>query len=189
MSKQPRVSYITREEWTDATLDVFVGMERTQEDQERARREGSKMNLINVLAHSPRIVVPYLNMNKELFQLSISAREREIAVLRLSHLCNSEYEWFQHVEFGKRAGLDEGDIEAIQLGIPLPSWSDRDIVAMAVVDELQSTETISDALWAELSEHFDREQVFELLFVIGAYKMTAWIVNPLQVPPEDEIQI
>lgn len=188
MSKQPRVPYITREEWTDATLDVFAGMERSPEDQERARKEGSKMNIINVLAHNPRIVVPYLDMNKVLFQLAISMREREIAVLRLAHLCDSEYEWFQHVAIGKRAGLDDADIEAIQVGSPLASWSDRDAVVMAVVDELQSTETVSDELWQRLAEHFDREQIFELLFVIGAYKMTAWILNPLKVPPEDEIQ-
>lgn len=189
MSKsKPRIPFIARDEWTDEAIEVFTSMERDEAGKERARKEGSKMNIIKVLAHYPRAVLPYLEMNKVLFDLKFSMRIREIAVLRLSHLSNSEYEWFQHVEIGKRAGLTDADIEAIKAGKPADDWEEIDGLVMKAVDELETSNTISDALWEKLTSHFDRDQMFELLFVIGAYKMTAWILNAMKIPVEGSIQ-
>jgi alkylhydroperoxidase family enzyme len=185
---EPRIPYITRDEWTEDTIKVFTSMERDEAGKARASREGSRMNIINVLALYPRAVLPYLDMNKVLFEVSIGMRLREIIVLRVAHLSQNEYEWFQHLEIGKRAGLTSSDIDAIQKGSPASDWSVQDGLVMDAVTEMEKTNNISDALWKKLADQFDREQLFDLLFVIGAYKMTAWIMNAIQLPPEDSIQ-
>jgi alkylhydroperoxidase family enzyme len=162
-------------------------MERDEAAREASRKNGSKMNIINTIAHYPRLAVPYLQMNKGLFDLKLPMRLREIAVLRLAHLSDSKYEWFQHVAIGKRFGLTDRDIEAIKAGKPADDWSEIDRLAMEAIDELEKTNTIGDALWEKLARNFDRELLFELLFIAGAYKMTAWILNALGVEIEETL--
>lgn len=186
--KAPRIPFIKREEWTDGAIEVFTMMERDEAKREEARRNGSTMNMINVLAHYPKIAIPFLEMGKALFLIKLSMRLREIAVLRLAHRSNSEYEWFQHVAIGKYAGLTDADIEAIKEGKPRDDWSEIDGLVMAAVDELESTDTISDELWARLGEHFDQQTMFEFVAMIGSYKMTAWILNAMAVPLDETPQ-
>jgi 4-carboxymuconolactone decarboxylase len=189
MSKsEPRIPFIKREEWTDGAIEVFTMMERDEAVREEARKNGSKMNMINVLAHHPRIAIPFLEMAKALFLINLSMRLREIAVLRLAHLSNCEYEWFQHVAIGKYAGLTDADIEAIRAGEPADDWSEIDGLVMEAVDELEKTDTISDGLWERLSKHFDRQLMFEFIFMISSYKMTAWILNAMAVPLDETPQ-
>jgi 4-carboxymuconolactone decarboxylase len=189
MSKtQQRIPFITREEWTDGAIEVFTMMERDEAKREEARKHGSTMNMINVLAHHPKIAIPFLEMGKALFLIKLSMRLREIAVLRLAHLSNSEYEWFQHVAIGKNVGLTDADIEAIKAGKPPVDWSEIDGLVMEAVDELEQTDTISDELWAKLSRHFDQQVLFELIFMISSYKMTAWVLNAMAVPLDETPQ-
>lgn len=186
--EKPRIPYIKREEWTDGAIDVFTIMARSEEEREYAREHGSTMNLLNVLAHHPGISVPFLEMAKALFGIELSMRLREIAVLRLAHLSNCEYEWFQHVAIGKFVGLTDADIEATQTGEPADHWSEIDGLVMAAVDELEASNTIGDSLWESLAEHFDQKLMFEFLFMISSYKMTAWVVNAMAIPLDEAPQ-
>ena len=189
MSKtQQRIPFIKREEWTDGAIEVFTMMERDEAKREEARKNGSTMNMINVLAHHPKIAIPFLEMGKALFLIKLSMRLREIAVLRLAHLSNSEYEWFQHVAIGKNVGLTDADIEAIKAGKPADDWSEIDGLVMQTVDELEQTDTIGDELWAKLSKHFDQQVMFEFVFMISSYKMTAWVLNAMAVPLDETPQ-
>jgi len=187
-NKQPRIPYIKREEWTEGARDVFTVMARSEEERAEARKNGSKMNMLNVLAHNPKISVPYLELGKVLFDINVSMRSREIAVLRLAYLSNSEYEWFQHVAIGKHVGLTDADVEAIRTGQPGDGWSELDGLVMGAVDELEENNTISDLLWERMSRHFDRQQMFEFLFMISSYKMTAWVLNALEIPLDETPQ-
>lgn len=183
MSKtKQRIPYVKREAWTDGTIEVFTMMEPDPVKREEARKHGSTMNLINVLANYPNIAIPYLEMAKALFLIELPMRPREIAVLRLSHLSNSEYEWFQHVAIGKYAGLTDADIEAIRAGKPGAGWSEIDTLVMQAVDQLEQTDTIDDELWEELGKHLSQKAIVEFLFMISSYKMTAWALNAMGVP-------
>lgn len=187
-NREPRIPYIKREEWTEGARDVFTVMARSEEERAEARKNGSKMNMLNVLAHYPRISVPYLEIGKVLFDINVSMRSREIAVLRLAYLSNSEYEWFQHVAIGKHVGLTDADIDAIRTGRSGDDWSELDGLVMEAVDELEENNTIGDLLWEKMSRHFDRQQMFEFLFMISSYKMTAWVLNALEIPLDETPQ-
>lgn len=189
MSKtKQRIPFITRDEWTEDTIEVFTMMERDPAKREDARKNGSTMNMINVLANYPKISIPFLDMGKALFLIDLPMRLREIAVLRLALLSNSEYEWFQHEAIGKHVGLTDADIAAIKAGKPTADWSEPDALVMQAVDELEEANTISDELWAKMSEHFSQQLMFEFLFMISSYKMTAWVLNAMGVPLDDAPQ-
>lgn len=186
--QEPRIPYIKREEWTSGAIDVFTIMARSEEERESARKHGSTMNLINVLAHHPGISIPFLELAKALFGIELSMRLREIAVLRLAHLSHCEYEWFQHVAIGKFVGLTDADIEAARTGKPADDWNEIDGLVMTAVDELEESNTISDSLWKRLARHFDQKLMFEFIFMISSYKMTAWVVNAMSIPLDEAPQ-
>jgi alkylhydroperoxidase family enzyme len=53
-----------------------------------------------------------------------------------------------------------------------------------LADELHNTQKVSDDLWATLSEHFNHEQLIELIMLAGLYHAVSFIVNGLKVPNE-----
>ena len=54
---------------------------------------------------------------------SVSRRLREIVILRVGWLCNSTYEWHQHVRMAKEdTDLVDSDVRAIEVGASDPNW-------------------------------------------------------------------
>lgn len=177
----PRIPPLPPGEWTNAARDVFAVM-----DGQEAWENGSKFNIVNTLAHHPKIAIPFLQLNRVLLlELTLPMRLREIGVLRVAHLSHCEYEWVQHVKIGTRIGLTGRDFDAIKAGAPAEDWSELDALVLQAATQLCRRDSISDALWARLIAHFDRREILEFLFVLGAYKMSAWIFNAVRVNVED----
>ncbi len=61
-----------------------------------------------------------------------------------------------------------------------------DRLLVRTVDELNATNTVGDATWSALREHFDERQILDLLFTIGCYQLLGAAVNVLGVLPESQ---
>ena len=108
---------------------------------------------------------------------SLSARVRELLILRVSWLRRSEYEFIQHVVLGKRAGLSDAEIERIQFGADAPGWDPMDAELIRAVDELHAHAKILDATWQRLSPHFSTTELMDLVFAVGCYEILAMAFN------------
>ena len=97
----------------------------------------------------------------------------EITPVRVAWLRRSEYEYAQHVVMARAAGMTEGEVAAIPEGPDAAVWGPEDAVVLRAVDQLCDARYIADDVWAELCERFDRRQVMDLLFTVGAYDMLA----------------
>jgi len=51
----------------------------------------------------------------------------------------------------------------------------------AAVDELLSRNLVEDATFAALKRHFNDEQILELFFVVGTYRMHGMIIRALHL--------
>ena len=51
-------------------------------------------------------------------------------------------------------------------------------------DSLQSSCTIDDNLWAQLSTYHNDEAILELLMLAGSYRTVSYLVNSLRLPLE-----
>ena len=122
--------------------------------------------------------------NNVLARTTLHAREREIVILRIGWLCQAEYEWAQHVEIGLRSGIEESEIEGIAAGPDASGWSERERALLTAVDELHADSFISDTTWQALSNHYDTEQLLDLIFTVGQYNMVSMALNSLGVQPE-----
>jgi len=156
-----------------------------QEMAERAKVNGQVLNLFKVLLNHPRLVRNWGRFGNYILQGStLSAREREIAILRIGWLNQAQYEWEQHVLVGKRAGLSDAEIEQITKG-PKAGWNRHEAALVQAADDLFENSVISDETWKTLSEKYNTQQLMDLAFTIGQYNLVSWMLNSFGVPLDD----
>ena len=116
----------------------------------------------------------------------VEPRNREIVIHRTCARAGAEYEWGVHVlAFGKPLGLSDEQIAATVHGSAAdPAWSERDAQLIRLADELHERCTVSDALWAELSQQFNEDQLLELVIIAGWYRLLAYVINAAGVEHE-----
>lgn len=139
---------------------------------ERPRRRPLS-NLVATFTWHPALTKAFLTFNNHLFSSTLSDRVREMVTVRVGWLRRSEYEWAQHAAMARAAGISDEEISAIGEGPDWPGWSPVEAALLRSVDEVVADRYISDETWAVLAEHFDRKQLMDLVFTIGAYDLLA----------------
>ena len=96
---KPRINPLTEAEWTDEQRKTL----------EPRYKEGIVYNVIGTLANHWEAAKKF---NVWAFHVmgdpqTLPPRERELLILRIGWLCQAEYEWGQHVLFGREAGLTD----------------------------------------------------------------------------------
>ncbi|HET9447176.1 MAG TPA: carboxymuconolactone decarboxylase family protein [Steroidobacteraceae bacterium] len=113
---------------------------------------------------------------------SLPPREREIVMLRMGWLCQSEYEWAQHARIGKaQAGLSNEDVHRIAEGPGAAGWSEFDRTLLQMVDELRYEAMISDATWKALRTRYSAQQIMEAIYTAAQYQLVSMALNTLGV--------
>lgn len=152
------------------------------------RNDGELMNVMATLARHPKLLKRWRPLfGHVLFKSSLSARDRELAILRTAARCHSDYEWGQHVPIGREAGLDEAEIARIPAGAAGGGWSAHEAALLDAVDELLDDSFIRDATWTRLAERYGEEQFADLIFCVGQYKLVAMALNSFGVQFDDTL--
>jgi 4-carboxymuconolactone decarboxylase len=113
---------------------------------------------------------------------SLPPREREIVMLRMGWLCQSEYEWAQHARIGKaQAGLSNEDVHRIAEGPSAAGWSEFERTLLRMVDELRYEAMIGDATWKALRTKYSAQQVIEAIYTAAQYQLVSMALNSLGV--------
>ena len=144
------------------------------------------LNIYRTLAHAPKALARFLQWGAYVLSRrnGLSAREREIVILRTGFLCKSGYEFAQHSEIGRAAGLTDVEIAAVKVGVDAPVWSPADMALIRATDELHRDQFIGDATWADLQRHFDRKQCMDVVFTVGQYTQVSMMLNSFGVQLE-----
>ena len=118
--------------------------------------------------------------NQVFVHSDIPRREKEIIILRIAWLSQSEYEWVHHVAGSKQGKLFSDDvINRIKQGPDVEGWDPFDATLVRAVDELYSQNCMTDSTWKILSERFKTNQLIEILFIVGYYNLLALTMNSL----------
>jgi alkylhydroperoxidase family enzyme len=117
-------------------------------------------------------------------RMSLSMRQRELVIDRVTARCGAEYEWGVHVAyFGGRVGLTHQQIASLATGSPAdPCWSGDDRALLTAVDELHDTADLSDVTWNALG--LTDEQRLDLLLLAGWYHAISFVSRAARVPLE-----
>jgi alkylhydroperoxidase family enzyme len=133
-----------------------------------------------LMRNTPLFLRWELFANQVFVHSDIPRREKEIIILRIAWLCQSDYEWQHHVAGSKQQKLFSDDvIERIKEGPEAEGWEPSDAVLVQAVDELYANNVVSEATWKSLSELYTTPQLIEILFIVGYYNLLAWTMNSL----------
>jgi 4-carboxymuconolactone decarboxylase len=175
-----RIPKLPKEEWTDPAREVFAFW-----GEPNAWEEGSKTNIMMVMAQHPGLAMAYNTFGKHfLVTNTVPLRPRELIVMRVAWLLKSEYEWHNHVGYCLKLGMSLDEIAAIKDGAGADCWDEEDRAVLTAVDELLKSNDISDATWADLSRFFNRQQLMDVIFTVGQYVMTSWAITAMRMPLE-----
>ena len=174
---EPRLAPLAREDWPAETREVMQRFQRPE-----SPGTGDALNIFKTLAHHPDLLKRWTVFgNHVLYKSTLSAREREIAILRVGWLCRAEYEWAQHVVIGRKAGLSDEDIENIAAGPEAPGLDPFEAVLLRAVDELHADSMIGEDTWKALAERYEAQQLIDLVFAVGQYHLVSMALNTLGV--------
>jgi alkylhydroperoxidase family enzyme len=165
--------------------------EQRSPEQQRMLANRPDFNIYKTLAHNVQLYDRWTPLGRFLLNgTSLPPREREIVILRMGWLCQSEYEWSQHARIGqaKDVGLSAPEIQRIALGAAAPGWSKFDRTLLTMVDELRYDTKISDATWAALRARYSLEQTLEALFTAAQYQLVSMALNSLGVQLDPMLQ-
>ncbi len=118
---------------------------------------------------------------------ALSARVRELMILRIAWRMPAPYEWHAHVAAARRRGLTDDDIVRVTEDPVAAPWPAEDRAVVTAVDELLDSGTISAGLWRGLSAFLDETQLVELPVFVGGYVMLAFAHNSLHLPPNSSM--
>ncbi len=151
------------------------------------RPDGTELNIFATLARHPRLFKRWSAFGGMLlYGGTLPEREREVLILRTGYLCRAGYEWGQHVEIGRHAGLSDEEIARVAEGPEAAGWSPDDAHLLRAADELHADNRIGDATWGALATRWDEQQLIEVCMVVGQYHLVAFALNSLGVEPESD---
>ncbi|RLA36960.1 MAG: carboxymuconolactone decarboxylase family protein [Gammaproteobacteria bacterium] len=182
----PRIPPVEPEEWTEEQSQA-LGMD-IKELQASIGSPDKVFNVVKTLIRYPDLFKAWLGFaNHVMFNSSLAPRDREIVILRIGWLCQSGYEFGQHIVIGRDAGLNDGEIKAITEGDSAVNWSDAERALIKATDELHADAFISNATFSELQEHFEEKQIFDVIFTVGQYNMVSMALNSTGVQLDEGI--
>jgi len=176
---KPRIKPLQKDEWSEEALAVLKPMISGKGVNEG---HAEVFNIFKTLVNHPDLAKRWLVFgNHILGKSTLPAREREILILRIGYLCQSGYEWGQHVVIGKRSGMTVADINACKTGPETEGLTEADRLLLLATDELHADAHISDTTWAGLAEHFSTQQLMDLVFTVGQYNLVSMALNSFGV--------
>jgi alkylhydroperoxidase family enzyme len=169
-----RVAPVAPEDRSEETAELLQNL--------KFSADGPDPNIFSTLAHHPRLLKRWSAFGSTLlYRSEITARERELLILRTAWHCKAHYEWSYHVPLGLRLGLTEADIARLTEGPAAEGWTPTDAALLQAADELHHDAVISDATWEVLAAHYSPAQLVEIPMVVGQYHLVAFTLNSLGV--------
>jgi len=176
---QPRIEPVQRDTWTPAQETILKPYEKS----------GRLWNVFTTMANHPDLAKDWLTFATHILRRNtLPPRERELLILRIGWLCNSEYEWGQHVRIGEVEGLTDHDIERIAEGPTAAGLSDNDRLLLRAVDELHANAMISTETWQALAKVYDQKQMMDLVFTVGQYNLVSMALNSFGVQLDEGLE-
>ncbi|HZP87892.1 MAG TPA: carboxymuconolactone decarboxylase family protein [Burkholderiales bacterium] len=166
---------------TDDTTDPKA---RAVLDEIRAKR-GFVSNALRSMAHSPDLLRAFVGVGTYVkFGSSLSWRARELVIMTAGR--KVDYEWKHHYPLAIDAGVPAAALEDIHAGRTPESLPASERALVKGVIEMFAPDSISDATFAALSEHWTPQQIVDMLVTAVYYQSVAVIATALQVELEDD---
>jgi len=106
---------------------------------------------------------------------------RELAILRTGIVGDSRFEYSQHLKVARMIGIPEEKLAAIKSWAVSDKFTHIERAVMQATDEIVGRNLVEDETFTVLKSHLSDEQIMELFYVIGLWRMHGMIVRALHL--------
>jgi 4-carboxymuconolactone decarboxylase len=182
LREPPRIPPLTSEEMAGEAFEQTKQLRKAASGSAETLSHAEIPEVVTTLLRHPDLFKAVSGLSVQLLgNGTLSARDRELAILRTAWLWQAPYEWGEHVRLGKLAGISSDEIERVTVGSSAPGWGAYEAAIMSAVEELVDGAMISDETWAVLAQRLDYRQQFELMVVVGQFTNVAFFQNALRL--------
>jgi hypothetical protein len=153
----------------------------------RAQRRGKLIPVYGLLLNSPELALSWMQfLNAVRWKIKLSARLREMVILRVALHNKSEYVIDVHRKnFTESDGLSHDECDALlKKKLPQSTFSPEELSVIAYVDQLTLKANVDDEVFAGVKAHLSDRQLVELSVLIGAYNMHTRVMSALRIDAE-----
>jgi alkylhydroperoxidase/carboxymuconolactone decarboxylase family protein YurZ len=187
-ARQGRLPWPRPDELTDPqrrVYEIIWGGQRAA-DSDRysvADEEGRLEGPFNLMLSSPALGGPLQALGRAVrFESALTDRQREIAILCSAAWTRSDFEWYAHARLGKRAGLSDEELAAIQRGDGGPSLDPNELMVHRLTQLLLATGDLDDLTFASAVDALGMATVVDLTLLVGYYHLLAFTMRVFRTP-------
>ena len=162
---------------------------RVDEIYQKAESRGATIfNLQRAIAHNPDILRNYMRLGHSvLSQTEIPPRQRELTILYIAVLNDSEYTWAAHAPLALEVGLAREQIDALSQWRQSPLFDEVDRALLGYVEVVLGkcdTDEDVEEVFNRIHQHCSEQMTVELAMLIGFYQMTVLVAHALGIEIE-----
>jgi 4-carboxymuconolactone decarboxylase len=141
------------------------------------------------LLRSPEVMSRARAMGDYLrYKSSLPPRLSEFVILLTARRWTQQYEWHAHQPLALQGGLRGDIVTAIAAGRRPAGMAEDEDAVYSLWDEVQRTQTASDATYARAIAGIGEQGVIDVLGITGYYTMLAMVMNTTRTPLPDGVK-
>jgi 4-carboxymuconolactone decarboxylase len=144
-------------------------------------------DLYRVLANQPALLEGWVHFSRVLrHEVSTPRALRELMILRSAQVMNASYQWRDHREMARVAGVDDSVITALSDWQASAVFSAEQRCALGLVDAMLAGH-VPDEVLADLTGRFSPGDALELILTAGFYCMVPRVLDALRLRAEVDV--
>lgn len=145
------------------------------------------LNVFRLLSGCPSLFRPLIRLFSTYLSDGLLDKEiREIVILRVGHLCKSDYEVTQHIRAARTVGMSEERIDATALDGNKDVFNPKEIAVLDYVDDVVTNVGASQTTFDALAQYFSPAEMIELTIIAGIYVMWSQVFKSFDIDIEDK---
>lgn len=144
------------------------------------------LNIFRMLSGAGASFAPFMQfISAYLNEGMLDPELRELVILRVGHLCGSDYEMHQHERVARTLGVSEDRICAVKTTLPNPAFDDTQNIVLHFTDEQVANVKVSDNTFAATKACLSDAETIELTLVVCTYIMVCRFLETMEVELEE----
>jgi len=113
---------------------------------------------------------------------SLSARLREVVILAVGAVWQSDYELYAHTAAARKAGISEDTIGALVSGAIPDDLSKDETIAAELTRQLSTTHRVDETLYRQAENTFGTKGLTDIAILFGIYHTVCATLNLFEIP-------
>ena len=113
---------------------------------------------------------------------SLSGRLREVVILAVGAVWQSDYELYAHTAAARKVGISEDAIRVLVSGEIPENLSKDERIAAELTRQLSTTHRVDETLYRQAENYFGTKGLTDIVILIGVYHTVCATLNLFEVP-------